>query len=111
MKREYSGVTEYGNEKTLTPEEEAAMDRLRRRITAVVVAATLLIVTLLGVIVYQIVTITVKNNRIKKLEADIARYEKIIADGELDLEYYESQEGLENAARKYGAKKQGSTND
>ena len=110
MKREYSGVTEYGNDWTSSPEEEAAMDRLRRRITVVVVAATLLVVTLFGVIVYQIVTITVKNNRIKKLEADIARYEQIIAEGELSLEYYESQEGLENAARKYGAKKQGSTN-
>lgn len=110
MKRDIFAMTEYGNDRERTPEEEAAIDRMRRRVTAAVVAATVLVVTLLAVIVYQIITITVKNNRIKKLEADILRYEQIIAGGKLDLDYYESQEGLENAARKYGAKKNENSN-
>lgn len=111
MTQEFPKVVEFENDPIKSPEEELALDRLRRRITAIVVAATLLVVTLFAVIVYQVIAITVKNNRIKRLEEEIARYEEIIAEGELDLEYYESQEGLENAARKYGAKKQGSAND
>ena len=77
-------------------------EKMRRTVTAAVVAATTLVVVLLAVIVYQVIAITVKNKRIKKLEEDIKYYQQIIDGGKLDLEYYESLEGLENAARRDG---------
>ena len=75
---------------------------MRRMVTALVVAATTLLVSLLAVIVYQAIALTVNKNRIEKLEKDIQYYEQVISEGKLDLEYYESLEGLENAARRDG---------
>ena len=77
-------------------------EKMRRMVTALVVAATTLLVSLLAVIVYQAIALTVNKNRIEKLEKDIQYYEQVISEGKLDLEYYESLEGLENAARRDG---------
>lgn len=80
-------------------------EKLRRTVTAAVVAATLTVFCLLVFIAYQVVTMIVQKNRIEKLESDVKRYEQVIDQNERDLEYYLSQEYLENAARRYGGTK------
>ena len=80
-------------------------EKLRRTVTAAVVAATLTVFCLLVFIAYQVVTMIVQKNRIKELEKDIVRYEQQVNEGERDLEYYLTQEYLENAARRYGGTK------
>ncbi len=47
-------------------------DKMRRIITAVVAAATVLLVFLLGFLIYQWITIGVLNDKIKKVEGEIA---------------------------------------
>lgn len=77
-------------------------DKMRRIITACVCAATVLLVFLLGFLVYQLITINVLNNRIEKTKGEIAYYEEKIAEGEDDLEYYQSDLGKYIEALKLG---------
>ena len=65
-------------------------DKMRKTITAVVVAATMLLFILLCVLVYQWITIGVYNKRIAEAEAAIEYYTQQNAAAENDLEYYES---------------------
>lgn len=65
-------------------------DKMRKMITAVVVAATMLLVILLSVLIYQWITIGVYNKRIAEAEEAIAYYTEQNAAAENDLEYYES---------------------
>lgn len=76
-------------------------EKLRRIVTAAAVAGTVLIACLLLVIVYQIVKIVVLNNRIDKIEQEIAAQEEINGQHEDDLEYYLSDLYLESEAYKY----------
>ena len=68
-------------------------EKLRRVVTAAVVAGTTLFVVLLSVLVYQFVTISVYNKRIAKIEQENAALEESIAKQESDLEYYGSELG------------------
>lgn len=70
-------------------------EKMRKVITAVASAATMLLVVLLAVLIYQWITLGVQNKRIKEKKADIAAMEEIIAKGELDAEYFESVIGKE----------------
>ena len=63
---------------------------MRKLITAFTTAGTALLVFLLGVLVYQWVTIGVNARREKKIRAEIASYEEVLANAENDLAYYES---------------------
>lgn len=65
-------------------------DKLRRIITACVVGATTLLVFLLGVLVYQWITLGVLNNRISSLAEETTKLEEVIARGEEDAAWYES---------------------
>ena len=76
-------------------------EKLRRIVTAAAVAGTILIVCLLAVIGYQIVKIIVLNNRIDKVEEDIASYEEMNQQNQNNLEYYLSDLYLEGEAYKY----------
>lgn len=80
-------------------------EKMQRTVTAAVIAATITVFCLLAVIVYQVVTMIVLDNRKEKLTKAIAAYEQETEQKELDLEYYLSQEYLENAARRYGGTK------
>ena len=64
--------------------------------------AVLLVVTLVSVMVYQLISIRVENNRIEKLEERITAYEQLIADGELTIEERSEYEWLVREARKLG---------
>lgn len=80
-------------------------EKMRRTVSAAVVAATVTLFCLLVFITYQTITLIVQKNKMKRLEKEISKYEQVIESEEKDLEYYLSQEGLENAVRKYGGTK------
>ncbi len=65
-------------------------EKLRKVITASVVATTLLLVFLLSYLAYQGIVLAVKKKRVRELQQDIAQWEEVIAKDERDLEYYES---------------------
>lgn len=70
-------------------------EKMRKLITAAVVAGTVLLVFLLAFLVYQWVKIGVLNNRIEKIEAENATLEEKLNKGTRDAEYYESVMGQE----------------
>lgn len=70
-------------------------EKMRKLITAGVVAATVLLVFLLAFLIYQWIKIGVLNNRIEKIEAENARLEETLNKGTQDAEYYESVMGQE----------------
>ena len=75
---------------------------MRKVITAITAAATLLFVILLGVLVYQWITISVQNKRIAEREAAVAYWEKANAEAESDLDYYLTDAYKTWEALKYG---------
>ncbi|MBP5242291.1 MAG: hypothetical protein J6Z36_01195 [Clostridia bacterium] len=68
--------------------ENMSEEKLKRTVTGLTVAGTLLVLILLAVIIYQIVVMGVKSARIKDLETKIAWYEQQITEGNADLDYY-----------------------
>lgn len=77
-------------------------EKMRKMITAIVVAATMLLFILLSVLIYQWITIGVYNKRIAEAEAAIEYYTEQNAAYESDLEYYESDFYKDLAAFKLG---------
>lgn len=70
-------------------------DKLRKIITASVVAGTALLVFLLAVLIYQWITLGVMNSRIAKAEQENKKWEEVIEEKKFDLEYYQSVMGKE----------------
>lgn len=68
-------------------------EKLRRVVTAAVVAGTTLFVILLSVLIYQWIKISVYNSRIEKLEEENKQIEAEIKDSEEALDYYNSDLG------------------
>ena len=77
-------------------------EKMRKLVTAIVSACTILLTLLVGYLAYQWITIAVYNQKEKKLKAEIAAYEQILAQDEKDLEYYESDLYKEWEAMKLG---------
>ena len=77
-------------------------DKMRKLITACVVAATTLLVVLLAVLIYQWITLGVLSARRAKLEAENKQLEQLIQQGNMDAEYYESVMGKEWLAFQQG---------
>ena len=73
-------------------------DKMRRMVTGIVVGVTALIMTLLAILIWQIVTICVQNNRIAELQAEEARLEQGIDEEEKNLAFYKSPAGKEMLA-------------
>jgi len=63
-------------------------EKMRKLITAAVVAGTVLLAFLFTFLVYQWITIAVYNNRIKKVQAEIAYYEELNEQNEDNLDFY-----------------------
>ncbi len=76
--------------------------RFKRLVTAITVGAVLLLVVLLTVMVYQLISMKVKQNEIDALDTKIASYEKMIQDGEDEYSVRKSRWFLEREARKLG---------
>lgn len=77
-------------------------EKMKRTVIASVVAATLLVAVLLAVLIYQLVSIAVYNNRISKIEQEIADYQKTIDEQEEDLDFYLAEKGKEHLLYSYG---------
>jgi cell division protein FtsB len=65
-------------------------EKMRKLISAIVAAATVLLVILLSVLIYQWIKLAVLNNRIEKVKAENVEYKQEIEEGENDLSYYQS---------------------
>jgi hypothetical protein len=66
-------------------------EKMRKVISASVASATLLLVILLGFLLYQGIRGAVLDNKIAKLEAEIAVLQEQKETGEQDLNFYESE--------------------
>ena len=77
-------------------------EKMRKTITALASAATLLLVILLSVLIYQWVTISVQKKRIAEAQQSVEYWEKVNEGHENDLEFYESDIYKEWAAFKLG---------
>ncbi len=75
-------------------------DKMRRVITACVAAATVLLTCLTVYISAQWITIAVYDNKMKKVQAEIAYWTEAIEKAETDAEYYESDFYLKQAYMK-----------
>ena len=82
-------------------------EKLRKIITASVVAATTLVVFLLGVLIYQWITFAVLNKRIGELQEQNNVLEQQIVEGEENAAYFESIMGKEWLAFQDGFIRQG----
>lgn len=72
--------------------EKISEKKLKNLIVGISVAGTLLLFALLCVVVFQFVSMGIKNSQIKSYEAALARTEAEIAEAQGDLSYYESDE-------------------
>ncbi len=70
-------------------------EKMRKTITASVVAGTMLLVFLLAVLIYQWITLAVYNKRIAKAEEENKKLEEVIEEQKFDLQYYQSVMGKE----------------
>jgi len=84
--------------------------KMRKTITAIVSAATLLLVSLLSVLIYQWVTISVQNKRIDAAQERVDYWTQVNEGHEDDLEFYESDIYKEWAAFKLGYEWQSGNN-
>ncbi len=65
-------------------------DKMRKMITAIVATATLLLVMLLSVLIYQWITLGTLNRREEKLNAEITQLEQQKTEGTKEAEWYEA---------------------
>jgi len=77
-------------------------EKMRKVITACVSAATVLLVLLLSFLIYQWITIGVKNRRIEQLENEIADIEKTLQEDTEEARWYEEGPGKSWAAIELG---------
>ena len=77
-------------------------EKLRRIVSACVAAATALLVFLLGVLIYQWISLAVLDGRIARLDEENKQLQQKIDEGILDAEYFESDWGKEWLAFEYG---------
>ena len=76
--------------------------KAKRLIVASTVGAVLLLFILVTIMVYQIISIQVKKNRIEYLESQIAKYETLTEQGNETIEIRSMREWIEREARKLG---------
>ncbi len=79
-------------------------EKAKRIAVGATVAGVLLIIFLVIILIVQFVQIGVANAKKDRLDDLIQQYEQSIAQGQNDLDYYKSGEGLYYYARQYGFK-------
>ena len=80
-------------------------EKTKRVIVATTVGAVLLIVIMLAIMVYQIIAIQVKKNRIEYLESQIAIYNELIEDGGEIVKARSLEEWIVREAHRLGYEK------
>ena len=68
--------------------------RRNRMAAAITVNVILLLVILVAVIIYQLVTIPLGANKVKRLNAELDYWQQKIEQSESDLEYLQSEQGI-----------------
>ena len=101
-------MSEQQSAKNLIEEEKTPIseEKAKRLIVAGTVGAVLLLVILLSVMVYQLISIGVKNNKIAIYNQKIAEYEALSAEGEETKEARSMRMWIEREARRLGLKYQ-----
>ena len=79
-----------------------ADEKRNRIIAAVTVNLIILIAILAAVIIYQVAQITIVKRNKKDISNKIERLQKLTETEETNLEYWQSQSGLEDLAYQYG---------
>ncbi|MBQ9081132.1 MAG: hypothetical protein IJY26_00660 [Clostridia bacterium] len=82
--------------------ENMSEQKLKKTVAGMFVAGTLLVVILLGVMLYQFVSMGLKSAQKAALEKEIAQYEEKIQVLDKDLDYYESDYYKELMGRAHG---------
>ena len=82
--------------------ENMSEQKLKKTVAGMFVAGTLLVVILLGVMLYQFVSMGLKSAQKAALEKEIAQYEEKIQVLDKDLDYYESDYYKELMGRAQG---------
>ena len=77
-------------------------EKAKRLIVAGTVGAVVLVVVLLMVMVYQLISIGVKRNKINELEERIAEYNRLIESGEDTIKVRSEARWIEREARELG---------
>lgn len=77
-------------------------EKLKKTITGMVVAGTVLVVILLGVIFYQFVSMGSKNAQIDSIKEQIQQYEEQKDNLEEELSIYQTDKKKEYLARQHG---------
>ncbi len=77
-------------------------EKAKRLIVAGTVGAVALVVVLVIVMVYQLISIGVKRNKINELEARIAEYNRLIESGEDTIKARSEARWIEREARELG---------
>ncbi len=77
-------------------------EKFKKIVIGVTAAAVILLAILLVFMIYQLIAISVRNNRIAELEEQYAYWEQYIAEAETDVQKYEGYAWLEIIARKLG---------
>ncbi len=79
-------------------------EKQKRVTVAATVAATVLLFVVLAVLIFQIISISVKKREIAQLDAEIAVYEEMIKEGKDELELNKQRWVIEQKARALGYK-------
>ncbi len=82
--------------------ENMSEDKLKKTVTGIAIAGTILFVLLFAVMLYQFISMGVKGARIADLQTQVQEYEQKKGELEEKLEIYETDKYLENEARKEG---------
>ena len=77
-------------------------EKMRKIAAGATVAGVLLVLFLIVILIVQFVQIGVANAQSSRLDDEIARYEEMIASGERDLNFYETQDGMYYLALQQG---------
>ncbi len=84
--------------------ERISEEKAKRIAVGATVAGVLLIIFLVIILIVQFVQIGVANAKKDNLDNLIDEYERAVEQGQEDLDYYRSGEGLYYYARQYGFK-------
>lgn len=77
-------------------------EKRKRLVVAGTVGAVLLVVILMFVMVFQLISLQIRKNAYNELQAEIARYEQLIENGQDTLEARSKKNWIERRARELG---------
>ena len=84
--------------------EKISEEKAKRIAVGATIAGVLLIIFLIVIVIVQFVQMGVANSKKDQLDERIGEYERSIEQGQNDLDYYRSGEGLYYYARRNGFK-------